>query len=452
MQEKNTKYNMTFDDFKLNEQLLDGLYYMGFKNATPIQEQAIPQILEGRDLIGTAQTGTGKTAAFILPILNKIANEPKEGIRALVIVPTRELAVQIEQQVQGFSYYVDVTSIAIYGGGDSATFTEQSRALKRGAEIVVATPGKLISLLNMGEVNLENLDYLVLDEADRMLDMGFYDDIQKIISFLPVKKRQTLMFSATMPTKINKLAKSILTDPFEIKIAISKPAAGVTQEVYLTYDAQKTPLTKIIIDSKTEYKSILIFTSTRKKVFEIVKQLRNKAYKVEGISSDLDQRERENVLMRFRSRETKVLVATDVLSRGIDIKDINLVINYDVPGDAEDYVHRIGRTARAETKGEAITFVNEDDMYKFVRIERLIEREVPKLDNPKEIGEGPKYSSNPSRPQKGRYKGKGGGGNRNRKPFNKNKGGKTGGKNKGNYKGKKGNNNNRNFKKKNDSK
>jgi superfamily II DNA/RNA helicase len=448
---------MTFDEFKLNEQLLDGLYYMGFEKATPIQEQAIPQILEGRDLIGTAQTGTGKTAAFILPILHKLASDPKDGIRTLVIVPTRELAVQIEQQVQGFSYYVDITSIAIYGGGDSATFTEQSRALKRGAEIIVATPGKLISLLNMGDVNLANLDYLVLDEADRMLDMGFFDDIQKIISFLPEKKRQTLMFSATMPSKINKLAKSILSNPFEIKIAISKPAAGVTQEVYLTYDGQKTPLTKIIIDSKPEYKSVLIFTSTRKKVFEIVKQLRNKEYKVEGISSDLDQRERENVLMRFRSRETKVLIATDVLSRGIDIKDINLVINYDVPGDAEDYVHRIGRTARAETKGEAITFVNEDDMYKFVRIERLIEREVPKLENPKEIGEGPKYSSNPSKPKQGGYKGKEGGdkrNNRNRKPFKKNnKGGKSGG-NKGNYKGKKGNNSggNRNFKKKSDNK
>ena len=443
---------MTFNDFKLNEQLLDGLYYMGFKKATPIQEQAIPQILEGRDLIGTAQTGTGKTAAFILPILNMLTEDKKEGIRTLVIVPTRELAVQIEQQVQGFSYYVDITSIAIYGGGDSANFTEQSRALKRGAEIVVATPGKLISLLNMGDVNLSNLDYLVLDEADRMLDMGFYDDIQKIISFLPEKKRQTLMFSATMPSKINKLAKSILHDPFEIKIAISKPAAGVTQEVYFTYDGQKTSLTKTIIDAKPEYKSILIFTSTRKKVFEIVKQLRNKVYKVEGISSDLDQRERENVLSRFRSRETKVLIATDVLSRGIDIKDINLVINYDVPGDAEDYVHRIGRTARAETKGEAITFVNEDDMYKFVRIERLIEREVPKLDLPKELGEGPKYNSNPSKPRQGGFKGKG-----SRKPFNKNNGGKSSNNNnnKGGYKGKKGNNKNggnRNFKKKTDNK
>jgi len=420
---------MTFDDFKLNEQLLEGLYYMGFKTPTPIQEQAIPQIIEGRDLIGTAQTGTGKTAAFVLPISHKLATQQKEGIRALVIVPTRELAVQIEQQVQGFSYYVDVTSIAIYGGGDSANFTEQSRALKRGAEIVVATPGKLISLLNMGDVNLSNLDYLILDEADRMLDMGFYDDIQKIISFLPKKKRQTLMFSATMPPKINKLAKSILTNPFEIKIAISKPAAGVTQEVYLTYDNQKTPLAKHIIDAKPEYKSILIFTSTRKKVFEITQQLRNKAYKVEGISSDLDQNERENVLMRFRSRETKVLVATDVLSRGIDIKDINLVINYDVPADAEDYVHRIGRTARAETKGEAITFVNEDDMYRFVRIERLIERDVPKLKNPKEIGEGPKYSSKHSYAHKGKGKA-----NRGSKNFNKNaKRGKAGS-NKGNYK------------------
>ena len=387
---------MTFEDFKLNEQLLDGLFYMGFEKATPIQEQAIPQIMQGRDLIGTAQTGTGKTAAFILPVLHKLAESgPKEGIRALVIVPTRELAMQIEQQVQGFSYYVDISSIAVYGGGDGADFIDQSRALKKGVEIVVATPGKLISHLNMGYVNTKNLDFLILDEADRMLDMGFYDDIMKIISFLPDKKRQTLMFSATMPSKINKLAKTILHDPFEVKIAISKPAAGVKQEAYLVYDKQKTPLLKQIIDSKPEYKSILIFTSTKKKVFEIVRQLKGNKYSVEGISSDLDQKEREDVLMRFRSRQTKVLVATDVLSRGIDIKDINLVVNYDVPNDAEDYVHRIGRTARAETKGEAITLVNENDMYKFVRIERLIESEVPKMPLPKELGKGPAYTSRP---------------------------------------------------------
>ncbi len=388
---------MTFEEFKLNEQLLDGLFYMGFEKATPIQEQAIPQIMQGRDMIGTAQTGTGKTAAFILPVLHKLAESgPKEGIRALVIVPTRELAIQIEQQVQGFSYYVDISSIAVYGGGDGANFIDQSRALKKGVEIVVATPGKLISHLNMGYVNTENLDFLILDEADRMLDMGFYDDIMKIISFLPEKKRQTLMFSATMPPKINKLAKTILHDPFEVKIAISKPAAGVTQEAYLVYDKQKNPLLKQIIESKPEYKSILIFTSTKKKVFEIVRQLKGGAYSVEGISSDLDQKEREDVLMRFRSRQTKVLVATDVLSRGIDIKDINLVVNYDVPNDAEDYVHRIGRTARAETKGEAITLVNENDMYKFVRIERLIESEVPKMPLPEELGKGPAYTSRPA--------------------------------------------------------
>jgi superfamily II DNA/RNA helicase len=423
---------MTFDEFKLNEQLLDALYYMGFEKATPIQEQAIPLIMQGRDLIGTAQTGTGKTAAFILPVLNKLSSEErKEGTRVLVIVPTRELAVQIEQQVQGFSYYVDISSIAIYGGGDGANFIDQSRALKNGVEIVVATPGKLISHLNMGYVNTDNLDFLILDEADRMLDMGFYDDIMRISSFLPEKKRQTLMFSATMPPKINKLAKTLLDNPAEIKIAISKPAAGVTQEAYLTYDKQKNPLVKQIIKSKEEYRSILIFTSTKKKVFEIVRQLKGNGYSVEGISSDLDQREREDVLMRFRSRQTKVLVATDVLSRGIDIKDINLVINYDVPGDAEDYVHRIGRTARAETKGEAITLVNEDDMYKFVRIERLIEREVPKLPLPGELGEGPKYSQNPgSGGRKGGFKGKGRGGN-----FRKGGKGK-GGKNYGNKKGK----------------
>ena len=380
---------MNFDELNLNEHLMEALSYMGFKEATPIQEQAIPKILEGRDLIASAQTGTGKTAAFILPILNKLT-EKHDQLNTLIIVPTRELAIQIDQQIEGFSYFTHVTSLPVYGGGEGMDWETQKKALTKGAEIIVATPGKLISHLNMGYVKFDHLQHLILDEADRMLDMGFHDDIQKIITFLP-KKRQTLMFSATMPPKIRELAKKVLKDPDEISIAISKPAEGVLQAVCLTYDKQKTPLINSMISNKPEVKSILIFTSTKKKVFEIVRGLKSKEYVVEGISSDLEQAEREEVLLRFRSKQTRVLVATDVLSRGIDIKDINFVVNYDVPGDAEDYVHRVGRTARADTKGIALTLVNEDDMPKFDRIEKLIERKVQRVKLPEALGEGPEW-------------------------------------------------------------
>lgn len=398
---------MKFVDFKLNDHLLEALSYMGFDEATPIQEQAIPKILEGKDLIASAQTGTGKTAAFLLPILHKLTDK-HDQLNTLIIVPTRELAVQIDQQIEGFSYFTHVTSLPVYGGGEGQDWDTQKKALTKGAEVIVATPGKLISHLNMGYVKFDHLQHLILDEADRMLDMGFHDDIQKIITYLP-KERQTLMFSATMPPKIRELARTVLKDhPEEISIAISKPAAGVLQAVCLTYDAQKTPLINSMIADKPEVKSILVFTSTKKKVNEIVRGLRSKNYKVEGISSDLEQNEREEVLLRFRSKQTRVLVATDVLSRGIDIKDINFVINYDVPGDAEDYVHRIGRTARADTKGVALTLVNEDDMYKFDRIEQLIERKVQRVKLPEELGDGPEWNVR-SFSKKGR------------KPFNKGK-------------------------------
>jgi superfamily II DNA/RNA helicase len=381
---------MTFEDFNLNEHLMEALSYMGFKDATPIQEQAIPIILEGKDLIASAQTGTGKTAAFLLPILHKLTDK-HDQLNTLIIVPTRELAIQIDQQIEGFSYFTHVTSLPVYGGGEGQDWETQKKALTRGAEVIVATPGKLISHLNLGYVKFDHLQHLILDEADRMLDMGFHDDIQKIINYLP-KERQTLMFSATMPPKIRELAKKVLKDPVEINIALSKPAAGVVQAVCLVYDSQKTPLINSMISKKPEIKSILIFTSTKKKVSEIVRGLKSDDYTVEGISSDLEQSEREEVLLRFRSKKTRVLVATDVLSRGIDIKDINFVINYDVPGDAEDYVHRIGRTARADTKGIALTLVNEDDMYKFDRIEKLIERKVQRVTLPEALGSGPEWS------------------------------------------------------------
>lgn len=381
---------MTFEELELDYDLLDGLDYMGFVDATPIQEQAIPIILEGQDLIACAQTGTGKTAAFILPVLNKLAENPTRNINTLVICPTRELAIQIEKQVQGFAYFVGASSIAVYGGSGGDDFAQQKRALTQGSNIVVATPGKLISHLNLGYVKFDEVEHLILDEADRMLDMGFLEDIQKIISYLP-KERQNLMFSATMAPKIRTLANQILKNPATINIALDKPAEGVLQAAYMAYDNQKTPLIHSLLSDKPNYERILIFTSTKKKVFGIVKSLKKEGYSVAGISSDLDQDNREKVLLEYKQKKVRILVATDILSRGVDIKDINLVINYDVPGDAADYVHRVGRTARASTTGVALTMVNEDDMYKFSRIERLIESEIPKLQMPKEFGEAPVY-------------------------------------------------------------
>lgn len=406
---------MTFSELGLESNLLEALDYMGFEKATPIQEQAIPLILKGQDVLACAQTGTGKTAAFILPILNKLAGKPSSNINTLVIAPTRELALQIDQQVQAFAYFVNASSCPVYGGGDGSDFEAQKRALTQGTEIIVATPGKLISHLNMGYANWDHVDHLILDEADRMLDMGFYEDIMKIVGYLP-KERQTLMFSATMPPKIRKLAKSILVDAGEISLAISKPAAGVLQAAYLAYDSQKAALIKGLIADKPSYTSIIIFTSTKKKVSEIVRALKGNGYGVQAVSSDLDQKDREEAVRKFRSHQTRVLVATDVLSRGIDIKGINLVINYDVPNDAEDYVHRIGRTARADSTGVALTIINPDDMYKFSRIEALIEMEVPKVPLPPELGEGPEWSTKPQR------RGGRGGGPRRYNNRNKNQG------------------------------
>ena len=401
---------MKFEEFNLQEKILEAVSYMGFEKATPIQDQAIPEIMKGRDLIGCAQTGTGKTAAFILPILDKILLEENPGTDTLVIVPTRELAVQIHQQIQGFSYFLSIGSLAVYGGGDGSEWEQERTALTSGSSIIVATPGKLIAHLKMGYVKFENLRHLVLDEADRMLDMGFYEDIKRIISYLP-EKRQTLMFSATMPPKIRELAKQVLTDPFEINIAMSKPAEGVLQAAYLAHDDQKIPLIKSLIADKPEYHSILIFSATKKNVSEIAKSLKGGDYQVEKISSDLEQREREDVLSRFKGKHTRILVATDVLSRGIDIKDINLIINFNVPGDAEDYVHRVGRTARADATGVALTLVNEEDMYRFSRIEQLIEREIIKIQVPAELGESPVWNPRSQPPRfrtykKGKGKGK----------------------------------------------
>ncbi len=389
---------MTFDELDLDPDILDAIDYMGFREATPVQEQAIPTILEGNDLIACAQTGTGKTAAYLLPVMNDITGNRPSHTHTLVLVPTRELALQIDQQIQGLAYTLNITSLAVYGGGEGTAWDQEKAALVHGADIIVATPGRLISHLNLGYVKFSELKVLVLDEADRMLDIGFHDDIMKIISYLP-KKRQTLMFSATMPPKIRSLSKHIMKNPAEISLEIAKPAEGVLQAVYLVEENQKLPLLNSLLADKPEYHSILVFSSTKKKVHEIVRGLRSRDYTVEGISSDLEQKEREETLIRFRSRHTRVLVATDVLSRGIDIKDINLVVNYDAPSDAEDYVHRVGRTARADTTGVAITLVTRADMYKLQRIEKLIGYQVFRAPLPGFIaaGHGDATGRRPSR-------------------------------------------------------
>jgi ATP-dependent RNA helicase RhlE len=342
---------LTFDDFELDYDLLDGIDAMGYRTATPIQEQAIPRILNNEDLIACAQTGTGKTAAFVLPVLHKILTTATRHINTLVLVPTRELAVQIDQQIEAMAYFIDVSSIAVYGGNDGITWEQQKRALKQGADMIIATPGRLIALLNMGAIDFSQLQHLVLDEADRMLDMGFIEDIERIVSHLP-KERQTLLFSATMPPKIRSLASKILKDPIQISIAVSKPAEGIDQQAYLTYDAQKDALLKTILKSGS-YKSVIIFASTKEKVKVVYAMLLRAGMDVKGFHSDLQQDEREQIMQQFKNKSISILVGTDVLSRGIDVEGIDLVLNYDVPPDPEDYIHRIGRTARAASKGTA---------------------------------------------------------------------------------------------------
>lgn len=368
---------------------MEGLNAMGFEKATPIQEKAIPIILKNHDLIACAQTGTGKTAAFLLPIINKIIKEHKHVVNTLIIVPTRELAIQIDEAMQGFGYFTPVNAIAIYGGSDGISFEQEKKALVHGANIIIATPGRLISHLNMGYVKFNHVEHLVLDEADRMLDMGFNDDITKIVSFLP-KKRQTLMFSATMPHKIRELAKKILHNPEEINIAMSKPAEGVLQGAYVVNAPQKMGLLKTLLRDK-KIQSILVFSSTKDKVKELERDLLRNHFNVAAIHSDLEQEQRIEVLRQFKSRNLQILIATDILSRGIDIDSIGLVINYDVPRDAEDYVHRVGRTARAESTGVALTFISVEDQRKFAKIEELIGSEVKKMPLPPHLGEGPEY-------------------------------------------------------------
>lgn len=381
---------MNFREFGFHDSLVDGIEATGYEKATPVQEKVIPLILEGKDILASAQTGTGKTAAYLLPIVNQLlGSDSDEHINALVVVPTRELAVQIAQNLEGLSYFTNVSSIAVYGG-DGSNFSTEKQALSKGADIVICTPGRMISHLNMGYVQLRGLRFLVLDEADRMLDMGFYDDIMKIISFLP-QVRQNLLFSATMPDKIRQLAKKILPQHEEVNIAISKAPAKIVQEAFVVYDTQKIPLVKHLLQNRKE-QTILIFCSRKQSVKQLGRDLKKSGFNLEEIHSDLVQTAREQVLLDFKSRRVKILVATDILSRGIDIDNIDLVINYDVPNDGEDYIHRIGRTARAQTDGTAYTFISEKEQNRFARIEELIGNAVTKVAVPEQFGPSPAYT------------------------------------------------------------
>ena len=384
---------MKFEDLDLHDDVLDALWDMHFEDCTPIQEQAIPVLLEGRDLIGVAQTGTGKTAAYLLPVLDKLATGdlPKDAVHCIIMAPTRELAQQIDQQMQGFSYYMNnVSSVPIYGGGDGVAFEQQKRGLTMGADVVIVTPGRLLAHLSLGYVNLSKVSFFILDEADRMLDMGFYDDIMQIVSFLP-KYRQTIMFSATMPEKIQQLAKKILDDPVEVKIAVSKPAEKIIQAAYICHEPQKLGII-LSLFNETKPERVIIFASKKVKVKELANALRQKGLNADAMHSDLEQSQRDDVMYRFKAGKIDILVATDILSRGIDVDDIRLVVNYDVPYDCEDYVHRVGRTARANNDGLAITFVSDDQQTEFGKIEDFIGKNIYKIPVPAELGETPVYN------------------------------------------------------------
>ena len=414
---------MTFEETYLNDNILDALYDMHFEDMTPIQEKCIPEILDGYDVLGIAQTGTGKTAAYLLPILSQLddGDYPKDAINAVIMSPTRELAQQIDQAMQGFGYYLDdVSSVAVYGGNDGNRYDQELRSMRMGADVLIATPGRLLSHLKVGNLDLSQCSFFVLDEADRMLDMGFVDDIMKIVQQLP-KNCQRIMFSATMPKKIRELAVQLLNDPVEVQIAVSKPAEKIHQMAYVCYEPQKLKIIQHIFQNGN-LQRVIIFSGKKERVKEVTRKLKSMHINCDQMHSDLSQAERDEAMYRFKAGQTDVLVATDIVARGIDIDDIRLVINYDVPADSEDYVHRIGRTARADRDGEAITFVSDTDIYRFQGIEHFLGKEVEKIALPEGLGEAPAYTKREKKPntrRNGRWHSKGSGKG---KPYGKPKG------------------------------
>ncbi len=406
-----------FTDLKLQSDVLEAIDAFGFEYATPIQSQVITPVLEGRDVVGCAQTGTGKTAAFLIPVVNQLLTKKHEAIRCLILAPTRELAIQIEQNLVGLIYNTNITCQAIFGGNQKDNFTEQKQSIQNKVDILVATPGRLIAHINLGYTDLSEIDYFILDEADRMMDMGFIGDIMKIHKLLPAQK-QTLMFSATMAANIRKLAEKILTDPVQINLAVDKPAENINQLAFMVYDNNKIALLKYIVENST-ITNMLVFASRKNDVDTITRELNRVGIECAAMHSDKDQQERNELLRSFKSGKIKILIATDILSRGIDIDSLSHVVNYDIPDDPADYVHRVGRTARAGKSGAAISFINEADQFKFYNIEKLIERELDKGETPSAIGQSPEYD--PTKPRK--------------KPHGKGRGHRKGGKN---FRGKKG--------------
>ena len=396
---------MRFDELELEDSLLQGLDAMNFQETTPIQELTIPVILEGKDLIACAQTGTGKTAAYTLPILNRLIKEENrtDTVKAVIMAPTRELAQQIDVQFEGFSYFLPVSTVVVYGGGDGSLWDQQKKALRLGADVAIATPGRLIAHLQHSDIDLSQVKYFILDEADRMLDMGFFDDIMQIVNKLP-KDRQTILFSATMPPKIRQLAQNVLRDPVEINVAVSKPNEAIMQAAYICHESQKMGIIEELFSKPVLHKT-LIFASSKQKVKDLAFTLKRKKFNVAAMHSDLEQSERESVMMDFKNNKIDILVATDIVSRGIDIDEIGLVINFDVPHDPEDYIHRIGRTARASAEGVALTFVSVAEQGKFYRIEQFIEETIYKIPLPTHLGVAPEY--NPKAFEHGSSKGRG---------------------------------------------
>ncbi len=395
---------MRFDEFDFNYDVLDALDAMRFSECTPIQEQSIPLTLEGRDLIAVAQTGTGKTAAYLLPVLNRLADGefPEDAVNCIVMAPTRELAMQIDRQLEGFGYFLNISSLAIYGGTDGVTFAQQQKSLLMGADIVIATPGRLLAHLQMGKVDLSRVSFFILDEADRMLDMGFYDDIMQVVKHLPTS-RQTLMFSATMPPKIQQLAKTILNNPEEVKIAVSRPADKIHQQVAMCHEPQKIEILKRIFTERNA-KRVIVFASSKLKVKDLARELHRAKFKIGEMHSDLEQAQRDEVMHDFKSGRIDILVATDIVARGIDIDDITMVVNFDVPHDAEDYVHRIGRTARADADGEALTFVSERDRRRWAGIEHFLRKRIERLSLPSDMEQSQTESND--KPKRNSFKGK----------------------------------------------
>lgn len=399
---------MYFDEFDFEDEVLDALDAMNFVKCTPIQEQTLEPLMNGRDLIGVAQTGTGKTAAYLLPVLNRLCRGeyPEDAINCIIMAPTRELAQQIDRQLEGFTYFMQVSSVAVYGGNDGQRYEQELRGMAKGADIIVATPGRLISHINLGNVDLSKVSFFILDEADRMLDMGFCNDIMTIAKQLP-KDRQTMLFSATMPEEIRRLAKEILDDPVQITLALAKPAEGITQQAYVCHEGQKIGIINKIFETESSER-VILFASRKTKVKEIARAIRKHGFNVGEMHSDLSQSERDEIMFQYKSRKIDMIVATDILARGIDIDDIRIVINFDVPRDCDDYIHRIGRTARAGSKGRAITFVSEEDQEYFGRIEEFIEQSVTKMEVPAELGEAPIYEPKKKKQKDNRRKGKSG--------------------------------------------